>query len=313
MVLLAQESSAATGAHTAALVVSGGSGAPAGGQEAAVVRVGRGGARGGSGEWGSRLLLAALRKAFLPEGYPHTVTPDYVRYQLWDSVQALATYVRGILSSQAVLQGVGVGRAAATPLSAVTQVRAGVQGARASAGHTLLLLLRLQLAFPPPHAPTRPPTQPPTHPPSQFLVRDLTGMLGGVLFATAQGASLDAHAKQWRLFADCMNDLGLALELASPLAPSAFLALACAGSLARALTGVAGGATRTALTQHFALARNAADISAKEGSQEVKRGGGAQGGGGCRGGWAGGSPQRMAAARWENQSSAPGPRSEGRC
>ena len=33
------------------------------------------------------------------------------------------------------------------------------------------------------------------------------------------------------------------------------------------IAGVAGGATRAALTQHFALAGNAADISAKEGSQ----------------------------------------------
>ena len=42
---------------------------------------------------------------------------------------------------------------------------------------------------------------------------------------------------------------GLALELASPLLPSAFLLLACLGSICRAVTGVAGGATRMALTQ----------------------------------------------------------------
>lgn len=60
---------------------------------------------------------------------------------------------------------------------------------------------------------------------------------------------------------------GLALELASPLLPRAFLLMACLGSVARAVTGVAGGATRMALTQHFALQRNAADIAAKEGSQ----------------------------------------------
>lgn len=35
------------------------------------------------------------------------------------------------------------------------------------------------------------------------------------------------------------------------------------------LAGVASGATRAALTQHFALQENAADISAKEGSQET--------------------------------------------
>ena len=65
------------------------------------------------------------------------------------------------------------------------------------------------------------------------------------------------------------NDVGLALELASPLFPGAFLLLACLGSVCRAVVGVAGGATRMALTQHFALQRNAADIAAKEGSQET--------------------------------------------
>jgi hypothetical protein len=34
------------------------------------------------------------------------------------------------------------------------------------------------------------------------------GMLGGILFASSQGAGLDAHAKQWRLAADVANDIG---------------------------------------------------------------------------------------------------------
>lgn len=33
-------------------------------------------------------------------------------------------------------------------------------------------------------------------------------MLGGIVFASAQGAGFDAYAKQWRLFADCMNNVG---------------------------------------------------------------------------------------------------------
>jgi len=37
-------------------------------------------------------------------------------------VQGLSSYVRGMLSSQAMLAGVGVGSAAATPLGAVFQV-----------------------------------------------------------------------------------------------------------------------------------------------------------------------------------------------
>ena len=33
-------------------------------------------------------------------------------FQLWDSIQAICSYVRGILSSQAMLTGVGVGQQA---------------------------------------------------------------------------------------------------------------------------------------------------------------------------------------------------------
>ena len=43
--------------------------------------------------------------------------------------------------------------------------------------------------------------------------------------------------------------------------------MACLGSVARAITGVAGGSTRAALTLHFAKRNNAADISAKEGTR----------------------------------------------
>ena len=45
----------------------------------------------------------------------------------------------------------------------------------------------------------------------------MTGMLGGVLFAARVGSGLDENAKQWRFFADCVNDVGMAFELAAPL------------------------------------------------------------------------------------------------
>ncbi|XP_078164578.1 root UVB sensitive protein (Protein of unknown function, DUF647) isoform X3 [Carex rostrata] len=103
----------------------------------------------------------------------------------------------------------------------------------------------------------------------QWFLRDFTGMLGGILFTFYQGSNLDSNAKMWRLVADFMNDLGMLLDLLSPLFPSAFILIVCLGSISRSFTGVASGATRAALTQHFALAKNAADISAKEGSQET--------------------------------------------
>lgn len=161
--------------------------------------------------------------AFVPEGFPSSVTPDYVPFQLWDSLQGLSTYIRTMLSTQALLSAIGVGEKSATVIGATFQ----------------------------------------------WFLRDLTGMLGGVLFTFYQGSNLDSNAKMWRLVADLMNDLGMLMDLLSPLFPSAFVFIVCLGSLSRSFTGVASGATRAALTQHFALQSNAADISAKEGSQET--------------------------------------------
>ncbi|KAL8518524.1 hypothetical protein ACS0TY_009770 [Phlomoides rotata] len=161
--------------------------------------------------------------AFVPEGFPGSVTPDYVPFQIWDSLQGLSTYMRTMLSTQALLSAIGVGEKSATVIGATFQ----------------------------------------------WFLRDLTGMLGGILFTFYQGANLDSNAKMWRLVADLMNDLGMLMDLVSPLFPSAFVFIVCLGSISRSFTGVASGATRAALTQHFALQNNAADISAKEGSQET--------------------------------------------
>ncbi|KAL6190149.1 hypothetical protein ACLB2K_036548 [Fragaria x ananassa] len=157
-----------------------------------------------------------MLQAFVPEGFPSSVTPDYVPFQMWDSLQGLSTYNRMMLSTQ-------VSVSSATVIGATFQ----------------------------------------------WFLRDLTGMMGGILFTFYQGSNLDSNAKIWRLVADLMNDLGMLMDLVSPLFPSAFVFLVCLGSLSRSFTGVASGATRAALTQHFALQSNAADISAKEGSQET--------------------------------------------
>ncbi|CAK8540450.1 unnamed protein product [Lathyrus sativus] len=162
-------------------------------------------------------------QAFVPEGFPSSVTPDYVPFQIWDLLQGLSTYIRTMLSTQALLSAIGVGEKSATVIGATFQ----------------------------------------------WFLRDLTGMLGGILFTFYQGSNLDSNAKMWRLVADLMNDLGMLMDLISPLFPSAFVFIVCLGSISRSFTGVASGATRAALTQHFALQDNAADISAKEGSQET--------------------------------------------
>ncbi|KAJ4750677.1 Protein root UVB sensitive 3 [Rhynchospora pubera] len=171
--------------------------------------------------WGQ--IWSSILGAFVPEGFPSSVTLDYVPFQIWDTLQGLSTYIRAMLSTQALLSAIGVGETTATVIGATFQ----------------------------------------------WFLRDFTGMLGGILFTFYQGSNLDSNAKMWRLVADFMNDLGMLMDLLSPLFPSAFILIVCLGSISRSFTGVASGATRAALTQHFALERNAADISAKEGSQET--------------------------------------------
>ncbi|GMN41992.1 hypothetical protein TIFTF001_011220 [Ficus carica] len=147
-------------------------------------------------------------------GFPSSVTPDYVPFQVWDSLQGLSTYIRTMLSTQALLSAIGVGEKSAT-----------------------------------------------------------------VIGATFQGSNLDSNAKMWRLVADLMNDLGLKMtkefspyiggrNVDGPYFTSiSFRIRVC--SLLRESFKIIHGATRAALTQHFALQNNAADISAKEGSQET--------------------------------------------
>ena len=62
-----------------------------------------------------------MRDIFLPFGYPDSVAEEYSEFQIWDTVQALCTYLRGVLATQAVLQSVGVGDSMKTPLSAALQ------------------------------------------------------------------------------------------------------------------------------------------------------------------------------------------------
>lgn len=87
------------------------------------------------------LLYKIFKTLFLPQGYPDSVSEDYIHYQLWDTIQAFCSTINGkfskkrifiqnmnfkhktlafvgTLSTHAILKGVGVGSDAANPLSA---------------------------------------------------------------------------------------------------------------------------------------------------------------------------------------------------
>jgi hypothetical protein len=165
-----------------------------------------------------------FRSVFLPEGYPNSVTEDYLRFQVWDTLQGVSSYLRGIICTQALLIGVGVGKQEASSTNAVVN----------------------------------------------WVFREGCGLFGGVLFAWLNARRFGADIKQWRLFADYINDVGLTLELLAPMFSDYFVYIAATGSICRAMCGVAAGATRAAMTQHFAKgsAAKVSDIASKEGIQE---------------------------------------------
>ncbi|KAL5015975.1 hypothetical protein ScPMuIL_005564 [Solemya velum] len=164
-----------------------------------------------------------FRDVFLPQGYPESVSSDYLQYQIWDTIQAFASSITGTLASQAVLKGVGVGDESATILAATMT----------------------------------------------WILKDGTGMIGRIWFAWLKGSSLDCDAKRWRLFADMMNDLAIFMKILAPSFPHLFTGIICVAGVFQAIVGVAGGATRAALTLHQARRNNMADVSAKDGSQET--------------------------------------------
>ncbi|XP_075998962.1 RUS family member 1 isoform X2 [Genypterus blacodes] len=179
--------------------------------------------RGSEGGATESTVFGVFKSVFLPQGYPESVSSDYLHYQFWDTVQAFCSSLSGTLATQASLKGVGVGNQEATVAAATVT----------------------------------------------WLLRDGTGMLGRILFAWRKGNKLDSEAKKWRLFADVLNDIAMFMEILAPYFPVFFTLIVCTAGIFKSVVGVAGGATRAALTVHQARRDNMADISAKDGSQET--------------------------------------------
>ncbi|KAG7334677.1 hypothetical protein KOW79_001273 [Hemibagrus wyckioides] len=198
-----------------------------GSQEAWTYRIQDGGMRrervGDERVTRGKSITAAFKNVFLPQGYPESVSDDYLHYQIWDTLQAFSSSLSGTLATQASLKGVGVGNQEATVAAATVT----------------------------------------------WLLRDGTGMLGRILFAWFKGSKLDSEAKKWRLFADVLNDVAMLMEITAPHFPPFFTLIVCLAGVFKSIVGVAGGATRAALTVHQARRNNMADISAKDGSQET--------------------------------------------
>lgn len=83
-------------------------------------------------------------------------------------------------------------------------------------------------------------------------------------------SQLDIDSKKWRIRADILNDVAMGIEiLALPHLTEYSTFILCVTTLMKAIVGVAGGATRSALTQHHAIRGNLADVASKDNSQET--------------------------------------------
>ncbi|KAL0934503.1 DUF647 domain-containing protein [Colletotrichum truncatum] len=165
-----------------------------------------------------------LYDAFLPIGYPDSVTPDYLGYQTYDSLQAFFSTITSLLANRAVLQGLGVG------------------DANSSATYALLMT----------------------------ILKDGISRVATITFAYRFGLVIEPECKKYRFLADIFNDSAFFLDLFSPLfgAWPKVVALVFAEAL-RAMCGVAAGASKAALSKHFARRNNLSELNAKESSQET--------------------------------------------
>ena len=102
-----------------------------------------------------------------------------------------------------------------------------------------------------------------------FVLKDGSGMMGSLLFSYGYSHIFDSEVKFWRLFADFINDVGLTLEVIAPLFKDYFLVITVFANICKSLCGVAAGATRVAISQHFASEGNISEVQAKEGTQET--------------------------------------------
>jgi hypothetical protein len=90
------------------------------------------------------------------------------------------------------------------------------------------------------------------------------------VFAHRFGLSIEPDAKRYRFLADLFNDSAFFLELTSPfLGPGTKVCVLGVGEALRAVCGVAAGASKAALSAHFARFENLAELNAKEASQET--------------------------------------------
>ncbi|KAJ7670365.1 vitamin B6 photo-protection and homoeostasis-domain-containing protein [Mycena rosella] len=175
-------------------------------------------------------------KVFLPAGYPASVSPDYLQYQIFNALQAFCSSLAGLISSRAILEGFGVGKA------------------DASATYALLLTV-LQDCF------------------SRVTTICAAYVVGPSLSPEAKTFRFLADvSNDAAIVLDTLSPLFDSPALPIRL-PGFRIASLCLSGALRALCGIAAGGSKAALTVHFATPTSGAgdigDLNAKDSSKET--------------------------------------------
>lgn len=67
-------------------------------------------------------VVAWLTHVYLPQGFPHTTTPDYISFTKYRTLQNLASAIMSVISTEALLFGLGLGKKVAAGAAATSWV-----------------------------------------------------------------------------------------------------------------------------------------------------------------------------------------------
>lgn len=103
----------------------------------------------------------------------------------------------------------------------------------------------------------------------KWVTKDGVGAAGRLFVGARLSDVFDEDPRRWRMIAEGITTIGLGLEIATQLSPANFVALAGAGTLAKAMGKGMGRPSFRVIQNHFASGNNVGDIAAKEEVWEV--------------------------------------------
>lgn len=95
------------------------------------------------------------------------------------------------------------------------------------------------------------------------VIRESMGRLGTIAFAHLMGTSIEAECKAYRMASDVLCSIAFILDCLSPLFPRSIrFIILCCSSILFAASGVAGNASKSSLSGHFAKWNNLGELNA---------------------------------------------------